>query len=507
MVREPWKHLKSGTDIRGVALEGVEGQNVDLTPEIIGAIADAFLLWLGEKAGKDPSELTLAVGRDSRLSGPAIKAILLERFTRAGARVYDCDLASTPAMFMTTVDLHVDGSVQITASHHPWNRNGLKFFLPSGGLEGDDITALLEICQAEKRPAEKRGGMALPCAYMEDYAARLRRMIAKGVGVPETEKPLAGFRVAVDAGNGAGGFYAAKVLKPLGADTTGSQFLDPDGRFPNHVPNPENKDAMASACAAVKAAKADLGIIFDTDVDRAGCVDSDGREINRNRLVALASVIALADHPGGTIVTDSITSKGLKIFLEEKLGAKHLRYKRGYKNVINKALELNAAGVDSPLAIETSGHAALRENYFLDDGAYLATKILIEAAKLKKQGGNLKDLLKDLQEPAESDELRFAITDPDFKAAGEKVLKELEAYSREKGWSVADDSYEGVRVTLPEGEGNGFFLLRLSVHDPVMPLNVESDEKGGCRVIAKNLLGFLETQKALDVTPIREYLK
>lgn len=118
------------------------------------------------------------------------------------------------------------------------------------------------------------------------------------------------------AGNGAGGFYASQVLKPLGADVSGSQFLEPDGRFPNHIPNPENEDAMASVCSAVLEAKADLGIIFDTDVDRAGCVDAAGREINRNRLVALASAIVLEQYPGGTVVTDSITSDGLKVFIE-----------------------------------------------------------------------------------------------------------------------------------------------------------------------------------------------
>lgn len=112
-------------------------------------------------------------------------------------------------------------------------------------------------------------------------------------------QPLKGFHIVVDAGNGAGGFYAGEVLEPLGADISGSQFLDPDGRFPHHIPNPENEEAMASVSAAVVRAKADLGVIFDTDVDRAGCVDAEGREINRNRLVALAAAIALEDHPGG----------------------------------------------------------------------------------------------------------------------------------------------------------------------------------------------------------------
>ncbi|HBT63743.1 MAG TPA: phosphomannomutase/phosphoglucomutase, partial [Ruminococcaceae bacterium] len=297
-----------------------------------------------------------------------------------------------------------------------------------------------------------------------------------------------------------------QVLAPLAADISGSQFLDPDGRFPNHVPNPENKEAMASICAATLKAGADLGVIFDTDVDRAGCVDSAGREINRNRLVALASVIALEGNDGGTIVTDSITSSGIKAFIEQELGGVHHRFKRGYKNVINEALRLNQAGVNCPLAIETSGHAALRENYFLDDGAYLITKIIIKAAQLRGQGKSLESLIEKLAEPVESEELRFHITESDFKSCGNRILSALEQYARKNGWALADDSREGVRVSFGAGQGEGWFLLRLSVHDPVMPLNIESDVKGGNRLIAEKLKSFLNSQQGLDIASLKSFL-
>ena len=125
------------------------------------------------------------------------------------------------------------------------------------------------------------------------------------------------------------------MLEPLGADVAGSQFLDPDGNFPNHSPNPEDAAAMASAVKATLAAKADLGVIFDTDVDRSAVIDADGAELNRNKLIALLSAIVLDEHPGTTIVTDSVTSDGLAAFIEAK-GGKHVRYMRGYKNVIDK---------------------------------------------------------------------------------------------------------------------------------------------------------------------------
>ena len=151
---------------------------------------------------------------------------------------------------------------------------------------------------------------------------------------------------------------------------------------------------MHSISIKTLSSQADLGLIFDTDVDRSAAVDHRGREISRNGIVAMAAALLADDHPGTTVVTDSITSDQLNVFLEEKLGMKHLRYKRGYKNVINKAIELNEEGIDCQLAIETSGHAALKENYFLDDGAYLATKIVIKAAQLHKEGKKIADLIR-----------------------------------------------------------------------------------------------------------------
>ena len=500
MLNETFKQYKSGTDIRGVAVEGVEGQNVNLTDDVIEKMADGFVLWLAKKVGKASDELKISVGRDSRISGPHIMELTTARFKAAGAQVLCCGLASTPSMFMTTVDLGCDGALQITASHHPYNRNGLKFFTREGGLEGSDIEAILEYAQNGESPEPKDGGSITECDYMDDYAKGLCEKIKKEVNAEDYEHPLKGFHIVVDAGNGAGGFYADKVLAVLGADTSGSRYLDPDGMFPNHVPNPEDAVAMASICEAVKESGADLGVIFDTDVDRGGAVDSKGNEINRNRLVAVAAAIALEGNDGGTVVTDSITSAGLKEFIENNLGGKHYRYRRGYKNVIDKALELNAEGINCPLAIETSGHAAMRENYFLDDGAYLCTKIIIKAAQLRKQGKDLSDLTADLKEPLESVEVRFQITEKDFRACGERIIEDLTVYAEaQPDWQLADDNREGVRVSFNKENGDGWFLLRLSVHDPIMPLNIESDSEGGSDVIYKKLFEFLQTTTGLKL--------
>lgn len=500
MLDKFYKQFKSGTDIRGVASEGVEGQPVNLTDDVVARMADGFVLWLSKKVSKAPETLTISIGRDSRISGPHIVSICSERFKRCGATVLDCSLASTPSMFMTTVDLGCDGALQITASHHPFNRNGLKFFTREGGLEGSDIEEILEYAQNGESPAENSCGKIRKVDYMTDYAKGLCEKIKKEVNAEDYEHPLKGFKIVVDAGNGAGGFYADKVLSVLGADTTGSRYLEPDGMFPNHIPNPEDATAMASICEAVKEANADLGVIFDTDVDRGGAVDNKGNEINRNRLVAVAAAIALEGNEGGTVVTDSITSSGLKEFIENTLGGQHYRYRRGYKNVIDKALEINAQGINCPLAIETSGHAAMKENYFLDDGAYLCTKIIIKAAQLRKEGKELDELTAALKEPVESKEVRFKILESDFRACGEKIINDLTAYAMaQNGWNVANDNREGIRVSFDKDNGDGWFLLRLSVHDPIMPLNIESDSVGGVDIIYNKLNEFLKTTSGLEL--------
>ncbi len=503
-----FKDFKSGTDIRGVASEGVKGQEVNLTDEAVKAMAAGFLLWCEERTGKQAEQLKIAIGHDSRISAGRILSALCEVFKAHGATVYDCGLASTPSMFMAVIELPCDASVQITASHHPFNRNGLKFFTKDGGLDSKDISYILEKAGQGKAPILYSGGEVIACNYMEKYAQNLCEMIKKEVSADNYDLPLDGFKIIVDAGNGAGGFYATDVLAKLGADITGSQFLEPDGTFPNHVPNPEDIAAMKSVCKATLDAKADLGVIFDTDVDRGGAVGSDGSEINRNALVAIASAIALEGNEGGTIVTDSITSDGLKEYIEKTLKGKHHRFKRGYKNVINEAITLNDLGINCPLAIETSGHAAMRENYFLDDGAYLVTKIIIKMAKLKKDGKNLDDILKDLKHAKEEKELRFPITSDDFRPIGENVIEKLEAFEIENGYKVADDSYEGIRISFDSKNGDGWLLLRLSVHDPIMPLNIESNKRAGVKKIAKKLMEFfaLNNFENLDISALEKFI-
>ncbi len=529
-----YKKLQNGSDIRGIAIEGVPGEPKDLTDRAVADLAAAFAAWLGSRLVK--GGLTIAVGRDSRLSGAHLANQISAALAVNGVTVLDCGMASTPAMFMATVfpQAKADGAIMVTASHLPYNRNGMKFFTRDGGLESSQIKELVAIAEKINYSANvvDKIGDIVPFDLMSLYAKHLQQVICKGLGVDfaaadpdapknprqrktepaagglfDPEKPLGGLKIAVDAGNGAGGFYVSKVLEPLGADCSGSQFLEPDGSFPNHQPNPENKAAMDSISAAVLTSGADLGLIFDTDVDRASAVDPKGRAIARNGIVALSAALVAEEHPGATVVTDSITSTQLHDFMTADLGLDHLRYQRGYKNVINKGIALNAEGRDCQLSIETSGHAAFKENYFLDDGAYLATKIVIKAAKLKKQGMGIDSCIEKLKEPAEAAEYRLPVLDGDFAAYAGSVLEMIEktvGAGNAPGLSLELPNYEGVRVNADEDHGKGWFLIRKSLHEPLMPINVESDTEGGVAIIRTAILDMLKDCSGLDLGLLRQ---
>jgi len=517
-----FKKLQNGSDIRGVSIP-VPDEPVTLTQAHALFIARGFADFLVKRSGKSASELRVSVGSDPRLSGPSLAAALAAGFASKGVKVTDFGPATTPAMFMSCIlDGHqYDGAVMITASHLPFHRNGFKFFTAEGGAEKADIAAILagaaEQAEAEGiafsgEPGDQQaaGAFVLTSAlnadpslrntdeFMPVYSAHLRGIIKDGVG-GDSDKPLEGFKIVVDAGNGGGGYFATDVLEPLGADISGSQFLDGDGRFPNHIPNPENAAAMEAGCNMVRTSKADLGIVFDTDVDRSAVVASSGDPINSNKYIALMSYIALRDYPGTTIVTDSVTSNALTDFIKG-LGGRHFRFKRGYKNVINKGIELGKQGVDCQLMMETSGHGAMRQNHYLDDGAYSAVRCVIEMVRQAKEGKG-RDLssaiLADLKEPLESLEYRLKVSgDEDVMGGMAKVLECFHDWLQAGAgganhWTPEEENYEGWRVSIDEGEGRrGWALLRASLHDPLLVLNIESEVEGGAKRTAAQLMNF-----------------
>ena len=278
------------------------------------------------------------------------------------------------------------------------------------------------------------------------------------------------------------------------------------GQAPEKQPG---ETPLALLTRRVQEEEADLGVLLDTDCDRATLVDHAGKVLSGNRLIALIAAILLDKNPGATIVTDSVTSSGLSRFISE-WGGVHYRFRRGSRNVIEEAKRLNDEGIDCPLAIETSGHTAFRDNKFLDDGLYMATWLICEAYDLKRCGKTLSGLIDDLAEPVESTEIRLRIQDEEPLPVARSVIETVLSHTLDNpAWRLATDSREGVRIlfNLEDGVENAFFQLRMSVHEKAtMVLNAESDVPGGVQKILSELYALLSDAPKIDLAPLKKVI-
>lgn len=498
--------LQNGSDIRGIAISTTDNL-ANLQEKEVVDIAKGFLNFLLLKPDLltkwQNKQLLVGVGRDSRISGPSLTEAFIKTLTQLGVNVINFNLATTPSMFMATQYDHikVDASAMFTASHLPFYYNGIKFFTQLGGLEHDDIHYILS--NTSVRHSTHYKGQVKEIDLIPLYSQDIIEKIRQGSNL-DTPTPLEGMHIIVDAGNGAGGFFK-DILEALGAKTDGSQFLDPDGTFPNHIPNPDDKVAMASIQEAVLKNKADLGIIFDTDVDRGAVVTKKGEILNRNNLIAILSYITLSDYPETAIVTNSLTSYHVSNYIRS-LGGKHIRHISGYRNVINRAILANQEGIDCQLAVEASGHAAFKENYFLDDGMYVAAKILMLLPQLKADRKDLDSLISQLKQPVETYEARLKIETDSFRNYGFNVLKDLEKLSI-PGFTLDQENEEGVRFKLSAPFGEGWFLLRLSLHEPLLVLTFENDQKGYIDSLVQILSQFLTAYPKINQAPFTHHLE
>lgn len=505
------KQLQHISDIRGIAIGSTPNVKIVLSDEIIKKVAISYAQWLSDKTGKPMPKLKIAVGMDSRLSGPDLKNSSIETLQKAGVHVLDCQMASTAAMYLTLTEntYKCDGIMMITASHLPFNWNGVKLIVPEGILNKEDIQNILSNGKSPNNQDIKKGKLE-EIDILTDYSNKIKKyIIDKSSEKGSSNKPLKGLKIIVDAGNGVAGFFVKKILEPLGADTTGSIFLQPDGNFPNHHPNTEDDNAIKALQKAIIDNDGDLGIIFDSDMDKVAFVDYRGNPIKGDKLVALVAALVIEETPKATIVTDSITSEILTDFIQNKLGGIHHRFKRGYKRVINEANRLNSDNLRCPVAIETSGHSAFSENNFIDDGAFLAAKVLIRLAKFRAEGKHdICELIKDYNNQGEQVQFRLQIKSPDHHFEGNRIIQTVKRFSDTvPGWKIVLNNFDGVRVTAEKFFGDGWYILRMSLHEAYLVLNVESTTKRGVQMTLNRLMKIFSRIQSIDSKPIDDYLK
>jgi len=515
----------NGFDIRGEVIKNDEA--FWLSNEKAYYIGYGFAKYIA-RYNNEINDIKIGIGRDTRKSGIILSSYFRAGIEDAGYKAYDVGIVSTPAMYCScSNEYNVDsndnvpwpfhGAVSITASHLPAKYNGFKLFTKecSVGIGSDGIDQLISeitddsIKNLQPHPSKS----VVSWNYLDNYCAFLKNTIKSLHPNGQSSKPLEGLKVVVNPGHGVG-YFVPKLLAELGADTESSIHINIDEENPKHVANPEDKTAMRFTRDAVLNSNADIGICLDTDGDRSGVIDSDGRILNRNGFIAVISKISIKKN-GDVIVSDSSTSSGLTKYVES-LGGKIIRYKKGYRYVIGLA-----SNTDRCVAgFEASGHGGFRSHRWIDDGIYSSIRVLIELHSLRlsmnSPKASISDIIKGFKEPCESHEIRLNMltgtSHESRDAATQKSCSELRnVVSKIENWSEEPVNHEGLRIMINYNQPNeGWLMIRASLHEPILSLQLESDLPGGSKEILKQLLsnGFdnLEQQNILDLQPIRNFI-
>ena len=432
-------------DIRGIA-------DRDLTDEVIRDVGRGF----GERL-REEGKGRVAVGRDVRLSSPRIRSALVEGLLDQGMRVVDVGEVPTPALYFAVLRLEADAGVMVTGSHNPIEYNGLKLSEGISSLHGADIQELGDRAGRAGVRAD-RGSVettSVDDAYLDDLAARVT-----------LRRPL---KVTVDPGNGAASILGPKFLRRIGCDVD-AIFAEPDGRFPNHLPDPTVPKLMESLMARVKANGSDVGIGFDGDADRVGAVDEKGRLLYGDQLLALYAADVLEKRPGSPIIFEVKCSQGLIEWIEGK-GGRPVMWKAGHSLIKAKMRETKA-----PLGGEMSGHMFFADEFpGYDDALYGAGRLLRILAAVDTPLSAMTDALPQARYVS-TPELRFDCTD----AAKFAIVEAVREHFRAR-YDVVD--VDGVRVQF----GDGWGLIRASNTQPVLVVRFEARNQDRLQAIAREV--------------------
>lgn len=439
-------------DIRGVFGD-------DLNEEIIERIGKAYGTYM-RKGGKKRASL----GRDCRLSSPSLAEATSRGITSTGVDVVDIGMVTTPMVYFSLFNLDVDGGVMITASHNPSEYNGVKLCVGKEALFGEEIQNIRKI--AEGGDFAKGSGSFEATSIMDKYLKFLRQ----NVGI----KP--GIRVGIDCGNGTAGIIAPRILKEFGCEVT-EFYVTPDGRFPNHHPDPIVEENLRDLINAVREEKLDLGIGFDGDADRIGVVDEHGNMVWGDMLLTIFARDVIAQIPGAKIIGEVKSSN--RLFQEiDKLGGEHIMWKVGHSLMKNKMKVEGAV-----LAGEMSGHMFFGDKFFgYDDAVYAALRLL---EIISKTGKKVSELLEGVPPAFSTPEIRVECPDKIKFRLVEKVKEEFK-----KEYKVID--IDGVRIEFPDGWG----LIRPSNTQPALVLRFEARTKERLEEIRSLIERTLERVKA-----------
>lgn len=424
-------HIFRAYDVRGRV-------GADVNADVFRRVGRAYATILRRKGGR-----RIAVGQDNRLSSAELKAAFIEGVRAAGVSVVDIGLATTPVLYFATAHWSLDGGANVTGSHNPIDYNGVKMVHPGAApLTEDEIQTLRKMVESDDF-ASGDGGLERRNPR-DDYLTTLSALV-------RLDRPLT---VVADAGNGVAGLFGPDLLRRIGCRVI-ELHCESDGRFPNHLPDPEDPENVVDLQARVREAGADLGVAWDGDADRVGLVDEQGRRHEADLVLILLARDLLARHPGAKIVFDVKSSQTL-VDEVRRHGGVPVMWKTGHSHLKRKMREDRIL-----LGGEVSGHMFFAEGYYgVDDGLLAAAKIIEIAARSPHPVSRLFDALP-----------RLAAT-PELKAPcpdGEK-FRVVEELTRQIAARYETIDIDGARVVFP---GLGWGLVRASNTNPYLTLRFE----------------------------------
>ncbi|HEU5322710.1 MAG TPA: phosphomannomutase/phosphoglucomutase [Methylomirabilota bacterium] len=425
-------HIFRAYDVRGRV-------GADINPEVFLQVGRAYATLVRRNGGH-----TVAVGQDNRESSQGLKAAFVEGVRAAGVDVVDIGLVTTPLLYFATAHWRLDGGANITGSHNPSEYTGVKMVHRGAApLTEDEIQGLRKTI--EQGDFESGRGALTTRRPREDYVDTVARLV-------RLARPM---KVVADAGNGVAGLYAPDLLRRLGCEVV-ELHCESDGRFPNHLPDPEDPANVVDLQARVVEAGADLGVAYDGDADRVGVVDERGRRHEADLILVLLARDLLSRHPGAKIVFDVKSSQSLVDDIRRH-GGEPVMWKTGHSHLKRKMREDGIL-----LGGEVSGHMFFAEGYYgVDDGLLASCKIIEIAARAP---GPVSALFDSVEHLHATPELKAPCPDAEKFRVIEELTRELK-----QRYPTVD--IDGARVLFP---GGGWGLVRASNTNPYLTLRFEA---------------------------------
>lgn len=467
-----WDNAFGKNDIRGI-------YGKDVTEELYFFVGKAYVRYVAKLAEREPKDLWLTVCRDARTHSPALAKALVQGLTSAGANVVDLGLAPTPIGYYSDVvgvndnitDGHeIDGALIVTASHNPSQYNGLKMTYHGQLLDEQPIQELLKLVEVISKESllSHTFGEEKQYDLIPDYIEVMKLNFGR-IGE--------GIKVVVDSANGTGGIVAPALYRSIGCKVV-ELYSSPDGRFPNHHPNPSDDRTLKDIKRAVVENQADLGIAFDGDSDRIGVIDSQGRSMTGDKLLliyALDLIKGYEDTGVKPVVVSEVKCSQVLFDTINKAGGNAIMCKTGHGYIKAKMKETNAV-----LGGEMSGHTFFKDRYYgFDDAVYAGCRIIEILAKNRKLNPSfrIEDMLKPFDEVYTSQEVRLECPN-ELKKPALEMLKEHVNENKDMFGSEIKDiiTLDGMRVVFD----GGFALIRQSNTEPVFTLRFEAKTQEEC---------------------------